>query len=159
MTKDSAVERHLVAWVDDDREYRALVREWLEPRYAVREFADGGAFLASLETQRPDAILLDVGLPAMDGFTVCRRVRERGIDAPVLFLTSSNEQDDFLRHLDFDATGYLMKPIGRAQLLSRLAEVVDGERISRGRWKESAGWLPAAPERRALRGTGLHKAR
>jgi two-component system, OmpR family, response regulator len=159
MSNSAIPERHVVAWVDDDSEYRALVREWLEPRYEVREFGAGDAFLASLETQRPDVILLDVGLPDMDGFSVCRRLRERGIDAPVLFLTSSNDQDDFLRHMDLDATGYLMKPIGRAQLLSRLAEVVDGERITAGRWKESAGWMPPATEKHALRGTGLHKAR
>lgn len=158
MSNDRIREKHIIAWVDDNAEYRALVREWLEPRYEVQEYADGGAFLSGLETEIPDAILLDVGLPDMDGFSICRKVRERGVGAPILFLTSSNDQDDFLRHLELGATGYLTKPIGRGQLLSRLAEIVDGQRISAPHWKEAAGWMAGATERHALRGTGVHKA-
>lgn len=157
MTNDRIQERRVVAWVDDNAEYRALVRTWLEPHYEVREYADGGTFLSALEEEVPDAIMLDVGLPDMDGFSICRRVRERGIGAPILFLTSSNEQEDFLRHLELGATGYLTKPIGRSQLLSRLAAIVDGQRISAPNWKDAAGWVPGATERHALRGTGFHK--
>ena len=157
MRSDQSLERRVVAWVDDDADYRAVVREWLEPRYEVREFGDGGSFLAKLEDVAPDAILLDLSLPDLDGFSICRKVRERGLGAPILFLTSSNDQDDFLRHLELDATGYLMKPIGRGQLLARLAELVDGERAAASsRWKEAAGWVPGMTERHALRGT--HKA-
>lgn len=157
MNRDQAFERHVVAWVDDDAEYRALVREWLEPQYDVREFGNGEAFIASLEHIWPDAIILDLSLPDLDGFSICRKVRERGIGTPILFLTSSNNQDDFVRHLELDATGYLMKPIGRGQLLARLAELVDGERTAGApRRKEAAGWVPAMTERHALR--GMHKA-
>lgn len=131
MSSDLTLERHLVAWVDDDAEYRAVVRDWLQPQYDVREFGDGEGFLAALGDLSPDAIILDVSLPGLDGFSICRELRARGIGTPILFLTSSGEQDDFVRHLELGATGYLMKPIGRNQLLSRLAELVDGERVAR----------------------------
>lgn len=154
MNSDRTLERHVVAWVDDDADYRTIVRRWLEPQYDVREYGDGRSFLSSIENDSPDAILLDVNIPGMDGFSICRRARERGIAAPILFLTSSNDQDDFLRHFELDATGYLLKPIGRGQLLSRLAELIDGERASA--WKHrkvAAGWVPGLSGRRALRGT------
>ena len=157
MSSDRTLGRPVIAWVDDDADYRTVVRGWLEPHYDVREYGDGRSFLSSFEDGSPDAILLDVSLPDTDGFALCRKLRERGVGAPILFLTSSNDQDDFLKHMELDATGYLMKPIGRVQLLSRLAELIDGERVTASKqWKEAAGWVPGLSERHALRGT--HKA-
>jgi DNA-binding NarL/FixJ family response regulator len=67
-------------------------------------------------------------------------------------LTSSHDQEDLLRQFELDATGYLMKPIGKHQLLSRLAEVVDGERLtSSEHWKNTTGWVPDLGERHGRR--------
>lgn len=157
MKTDLRDERHVVAWVDDDAAYRTLVRDWLEPRYDVREYGDGESFLADLEDLAPDAVILEVKLPDVDGFSLCRKLRERGVAAPVLFLTSSNDPDDFVRHMEVDAAGYLTKPIGRGQLLARLSELVDGERVAAKRpWKKALGCLLGGSQRHSMRGT--HKA-
>lgn len=157
MTNGTAQKRHVIAWVDDDREYRSLVREWLETHYDVRDFGDGKAFMRGLEELSPDAIILDVHLPDGDGFSLCRKLRERGVDAPILFLTSSHDQEDLLRQFELDATGYLMKPIGRHQLLSRLAEVIDGERLSPPEHSKAAsGWVDGAGERHGRRDASSH---
>lgn len=152
MNRGKGSERHVVAWVDDDKEYRSLVRDWLESHYEVREFGTGTALRTALEALSPDVILLDVDLPDTDGFSLCQKLRERGVDAPILFLTSSHEPEDVLRQFELDATEYLMKPIGKHQLLSRLAEVIDGERMSPSEhWKEVPGWAPGLEERHGRR--------
>lgn len=130
MKGQATPERHVLAWLEDDADYRALVRPWLEPRYDVREYGDAEAFLADLDRANPDVILLDLDLPGTNGFEICRKVRERGVSTPILLLTASTEEEDFIAHAAVDAAGYLNKPIGRARLLERLAELVDGERLA-----------------------------
>lgn len=157
MTNGHAQKKHVIAWVDDDRDYRSLVREWLESNYEVRDYGDGKTFLQGLEDLSPDAIILDLNLPDGDGFSLCRKLRERGIDAPIFFLTSSHDQEDILRQFELDATGYLMKPIGKHQLLSRLAEVIDGERLASSEHsKEASGWVDGASERHGRRDASSH---
>ena len=141
-------ERPVVAWAEDDKEYRALVREWLEPRYRLREYEDSEALLADLERAAPDAVMADVDLPGMDGFTLCEAIRARGYSTPLLLLTSSADQEDQLRQVEVDAAAYLTKPVGRRQLLARLAEIIDGERVisgpPSGRHGGYAAWAEAS---------------
>lgn len=145
MSDDRVMTRPVIAWVDDDSHYRTLVSEWLRPRYEVREYGDAESFLASLQDGLPDAVILDVGLPGMDGFTLCENARQRGLSTPVLFLTASREQEDFLRHMELDAAAYLTKPVGKNQLLACLSELVDGERAAAiTPWKSAPGWLPTS---------------
>lgn len=129
MKKDLS-ERPLIAWVEDNRDYQDVVREWLLPRYDVATFADGEAFLSELEHLEPDLIMLDVRLPGPDGFRLCRRVRAdvRLRDVPILFLTSCEDDETYIAHLDAGGTEFVTKPVDKRKLLSVVGRLVDGRR-------------------------------
>ncbi len=109
--------------VDDDTALRSALIEQLE---LDGEFAPTGADCLEaadkiLETGAHfDAVLLDVGLPDGDGRDFCRRLRERGIKAPIIMLTASAEEADVVRGLDSGANDYLAKPFRINELLARL---------------------------------------
>jgi two-component system, OmpR family, alkaline phosphatase synthesis response regulator PhoP len=77
---------------------------------ALREILEGGQ----------DLVLLDVMLPGLDGFEVCRRVREQGCHLPILFLTAKNLEDDRIRGLEVGGDDYLTKPFSMRELLARV---------------------------------------
>jgi len=109
--------------VDDDNALREALIEQLE---LDGEFAPQAAdCLAAAEavlakTTRFDAVLLDVGLPDGDGRDFCRKLRERGIKAPIIMLTASAEESDVVRGLDSGANDYIAKPFRINELLARL---------------------------------------
>ena len=76
--------------------------------------------------------MLDVRLPGPDGFKLCRRIRQdarlRGV--PILFLTSCEDDETYIEHLDVGGTGLLTKPIDKRRLLAAVGDLVDGERVS-----------------------------
>ena len=80
----------------------------------------GGEALEELAQAPPDALVLDLGLPDLDGLTVCRRIRAAGDDTPVLMLTARDAVDDRVQGLDAGADDYLVKPFALAELLARL---------------------------------------
>ena len=128
--KETTRTRPLVVWIDDDGEYQQLVKEWLLPRYDVATFQNGEEFLRDGLGLEPDLVLLDVRLPGPDGFALCRRIRGEAKfrHVPLLFLTSCQDDETFIRHLDCEATGLLTKPMGKARLLEAIKELVDGQR-------------------------------
>jgi two-component system, OmpR family, response regulator len=106
---------------------RGLANEGLAADVAVR----GADALWMAEAHDYDAVLLDVMLPDIDGFEVCRRLRSAGVWAPVLMLTARDSVDDRVAGLDSGADDYLVKPFSFAELLARLRAVArrgDGER-------------------------------
>jgi two-component system OmpR family response regulator len=107
--------------VEDATRMAELLRRGLvEEGYAVDVVA-GGQDAVWMATENPfDAILLDVMLPDLDGFEVCRRIRDAGQWAPVLMLTARDGVDDRVRGLDAGADDYLPKPFAFAELLARL---------------------------------------
>ncbi len=106
---------------EDDRAARdALERALQFEGYAVLAAADGGEALELLSATIPDAIVLDVMMPGIDGHTVCRRARDKGIDTPVLMLTARHEIADRVAGLDAGADDYLVKPYALDELLARL---------------------------------------
>jgi two-component system KDP operon response regulator KdpE len=109
--------------VDDEPPIRRLLRLTLEPQgYRVFE-ADGGQLgLQEAAARRPDVILLDLGLPDLEGITVLKRLREWS-QAPVLVLTVRDREADKVAALDAGADDYLTKPFGAAELLARLRAV------------------------------------
>jgi len=109
--------------VDDEPPIRRLLRLALEPQgYRVFE-ADGGQLgLQEAAARRPDVIVLDLGLPDMDGVAVLKRLREWS-QAPVLVLTVRDRESDKVAALDAGADDYLTKPFGTAELLARLRAV------------------------------------
>jgi two-component system response regulator MprA len=107
--------------VDDDAPIRRMLQRTLAAEgYLVESAADGGAALAAVERAVPDAVVLDVGLPGVDGLGVCRRLRERGLATPILMLTARDALDDRVVGLDAGADDYLVKPFETAELLARI---------------------------------------
>src|SRR6185436_12500140 len=114
--------RILVA--DDDRAVRDSLRRSLAFNgYQVELASDGQQALDAMsgETgQRPDALVLDVMMPRVDGLEVCRRLRNAGDDIPVLVLTAREAVSDRVAGLDAGADDYLAKPFALEELLARL---------------------------------------
>ncbi len=107
--------------VDDDPAVRgALDRALRLEGYDVAVAPDGTDALAELAIRPPDAVVLDIGLPTVDGLEVCRRMRGAGDDTPVLMLTARDAIDDRVQGLDAGADDYLVKPFALAELLARL---------------------------------------
>ena len=107
--------------VDDDLAVRRSIDRALRLEgYEVLTVASGGEALESLAQTPSDALILDLGLPDVDGLTVCRRMRTAGDDTPVLMLTARDAVDDRVQGLDAGADDYLVKPFALAELLARL---------------------------------------
>ncbi len=106
--------------VEDDRDIADVVRRALDKDgYEVRLTADGESALEESTMFEPDAVVLDLGLPKLDGVEVCRRLRASG-DVPILMLTARDGLDARVEGLDSGADDYLVKPFERAELLARL---------------------------------------
>lgn len=125
-------EKPLICWVEDNRDYQAVVREWLLPRYDLVTYDDGDAFLDDIKEMKPDLVMLDVRLPGPDGFKLCRKIRadERLREVPILFLTSCEDDETYIAHLDVGGTGLVTKPIEKKKLLSAIGGLIDGSRIA-----------------------------
>ncbi|MGC7095665.1 response regulator transcription factor [Amycolatopsis lurida] len=95
---------------------RALQREG----YTVKVVGDGPSVLDCTATDRVDLLVLDLGLPGMDGLEVCRRLRASGTELPVLMLTARTDEVDFVVGLDAGADDYVAKPFRLAELLARI---------------------------------------
>ena len=107
--------------VDDDPALRtALDRALKLEGYRVSFAHDGRQALQMMTGGAQDAVILDLGLPLMDGLEVCRRVRERGDRTPVLMLTARDAVTDRVEGLDAGADDYLVKPFALDELLARL---------------------------------------
>lgn len=108
--------------VDDEPAVRESLRRALELEgYTVELAEDGETALEKLEgAADPDAVILDILMPGIDGLEVCRRIRASGNDVPVLMLTARTEVDSRVAGLDAGADDYLSKPFALAELLARL---------------------------------------
>jgi two-component system, OmpR family, response regulator MprA len=107
--------------VDDDPDVRDAVETALELEgHGVTTAADGLAALKRLAQAEFDAVVLDVLMPNLDGFEVCRRLRASGNRTPVLILTARDSEEDTIRGLDLGADDYLVKPFGLGELLARV---------------------------------------
>lgn len=110
-----------VAIVDDDSAIRtSLGRALRMENYAVELFEDGASALKSFQLRAPDAIILDLQLPDIDGLEICRRIRQSGDATPILMLTARDAVNDRVEGLDVGADDYLVKPFDLAELLARL---------------------------------------
>jgi DNA-binding response OmpR family regulator len=117
-------ERQRVLVADDDPLIQRLVRTHLDRAgFRVLSAADGEAALDMAAAEQPDLIVLDLMLPRMDGFEVCRRIREFSL-VPVVMLTARGEQVDKLRGFEAGADDYLTKPFSPPELLARVRAVL-----------------------------------
>ena len=138
--------------VDDDRVLRDALRRALTlGGYDVR-LADGGyEGLAQVAESRPDAIVLDVLMPDVDGLEVCRRLRSAGDRTPVLMLTARDAVDDRIAGLDAGADDYLVKPFDVEELKARLRALLRRSGESLGDGHLSFGDLRLDPDRHGVR--------
>ena len=111
--------RVLVA--DDDPPLRRMLKRSLTADgFEVTVAADGPAALLEAERSAPDVIVLDVAMPAIDGLSVCRRLRDRGLVTPILMLTARDAVADRVAGLEAGADDYLVKPFAIEELVARL---------------------------------------
>src|SRR4051795_11647128 len=107
--------------VDDDPPIRRMLERTLVAEgYSVEAAADGGAALAAVERNVPDAIVLDVSMPGVDGLAVTRRLRAKGLRVPILLLTARDAVHERVAGLDAGADDYLVKPFDVDELRARV---------------------------------------
>jgi len=115
------MDRMRILIVDDDRALRDALRRALVLRgYETVPVDSGEAALAEIARSEPDAVVLDIGLPDVDGLEVCRRLRDTGDRVPVLMLTARDAIADRIDGLDAGADDYLVKPFDVGELQARL---------------------------------------
>jgi DNA-binding response OmpR family regulator len=122
--------------IEDNRDYAATLKANLErDGHAVRVAVTGVAGLEAAKASPPDLIVLDVMLPAMDGFTVLQRMRDQGLGMPVLIMTALGTEEEKLRGFGLGADDYIVKPCGLKEILARVRAL-----LKRG------GSAPVVPE-------------
>jgi len=110
--------------VDDDRVLADLVAFTLRREgFQVSLAYDGQSAIQKWRDEQPDLIILDLNLPKVDGFTVCRRIRAEA-DTPIIMLTVRGEEDDIVRGLELGADDYIPKPFSPRQLVARVKAVL-----------------------------------
>ena len=117
--------------VDDEPQMRLGLQDNLEfEGFEVDSAEDGPSGLKKIEAERYDLIVLDVMMPGMSGFDVCRKARALGVRTPIIMLTAKGEEIDKVLGLELGADDYITKPFGLRELLARIKAVlrrVDGD--------------------------------
>ncbi|MER6201381.1 response regulator transcription factor [Streptomyces sp. NPDC001586] len=117
----SSLNSHRILVVDDEPEVRAAVEDGLAVEgYEVRGAADGLAALSEVAAWEPDAVVLDVMMPVLDGLGVCRQLRAMGDRTPVLVLTALDSVSERVDGLEAGADDYLVKPFALDELVARV---------------------------------------
>ena len=107
--------------VDDDASLRRMLNRTLSAEgFEVETAADGGGALVAVERSVPEVIVLDVGLPGLDGLAVCRRLRAKGVSTPIIMLTARDAVPDRVAGLESGADDYLVKPFATEELVARV---------------------------------------
>jgi two-component system KDP operon response regulator KdpE len=119
VTENAAVQRVLI--VDDEPPIRRFLRTGLSAQgYQVFEAEDGLSAHTALQRNAIDVLVLDLGLPGVDGFDVIKQLRESGSAVPIIVLSSRSDEAGKVRALDLGADDYVTKPFGMDELLARL---------------------------------------
>jgi two-component system, OmpR family, KDP operon response regulator KdpE len=140
--RPDSVERPTILIVEDDAETRAaLVRELGSRGYRLEEAADGESALVRWEARRPDVVLLDLGLPGIDGLNVIGRIR-REANTPIVILSGRYEEREKVEALERGADDYVTKPFGVDELNARLRAAL---RRGAGPAADSAGRMSVGP--------------
>ncbi|WP_018686585.1 response regulator transcription factor [Actinokineospora enzanensis] len=121
----TSADRGLVLLAEDDRAIAELVTLYLRREgFGVHVETDGQAALAALRRVRPVAVVLDIGLPLLDGTEVCRRMRAADDWTPVLFVTARDDEIDRILGLELGADDYITKPFSPRELVARVRTVL-----------------------------------
>ena len=143
--------------VEDDARIRDIELYTLRSTgFEAKGFEDGGAFLAALETERPELVILDVMLPGMDGVELLRRMKAAAhlADIPVIMATAKGAEYDKIQSLDLGADDYLVKPFGMMEMVSRVKAVLRRCRPAPGAKQLTAGGLTVDLEERTVTADG-----
>jgi DNA-binding response OmpR family regulator len=127
MTTPPGLASRTVLVVEDEPRIAALARDYLtHAGFAVRTANDGPGALASIQDRRPDLVVLDLGLPGLDGLDVTRQVRSSPATAtlPIIMLTARDDELDKLLGLELGADDYLTKPFSPRELVARVRAVL-----------------------------------
>ncbi len=136
--------------VDDDRVLADLLAFTLRREgFEVVQARDGEAALRRWMEEEPDIIVLDVNMPKLDGFGVCRRIRAQA-DTPIIMLTVRGEEDDIVRGLELGADDYIPKPFSPRQLVARMHAVLRRAGTTPTLGIRHAGALTLDPSRREV---------
>ncbi len=115
----------LVVVVEDEKAISDMLRMYLSREgFGVHVEADGAAGLAAIRSLRPVAVILDVGLPTMDGTQVCRELRATGDWTPILFCTARDEEVDRILGLEMGGDDYITKPFSPREVVARIKSVM-----------------------------------
>ena len=121
----STAGKGLILVVEDDQSIADVLRLYLSRAgYGVHVEHDGSRALTQVTTLRPALVLLDVGLPGIDGIEVCRRMRAQDDWTPVIFVTARDDEVDRVLGLELGADDYVTKPFSPRELVSRIAAVL-----------------------------------
>lgn len=112
--------RKTILLIDDDAALRHALAEQLEEDFATAESGTGAEAMERLRQERFDLLLLDVGLPDMDGRDLCQQIRDAGIRTPIIMLTGVDSEDDAVRGLESGANDYVTKPFRIGELTARI---------------------------------------
>ena len=143
--------------VEDDASIRDIELYTLRSTgFEAKGFEDGGTFLAALETERPELVILDVMLPGMDGVELLRRMKAAAhlADIPVIMATAKGAEYDKIQSLDLGADDYLVKPFGMMEMVSRVKAVLRRCRPTPAAKQLTAGGLTVDLEERTVTADG-----
>ncbi len=117
--------KSLVLVVEDDSAMLRFIRRTLELNdLAVVVAEDGASAVETFQSQRPDLVVLDIGIPKMDGFEVCRRIKAHDDNAPVIMVTARDADEDIVRGFQVGAEDYLAKPFAGSVLVARVKSLL-----------------------------------
>ncbi len=114
---------HVLVAEDDEKQAELIRRSLLQEGHTATVVHDGGAALDEVRRHKPDLVVLDLMLPVIHGFGVCRVLRRDG-DIPVLMLTARSAEDDVLLGLELGADDYMTKPYSPRELMARIRTVL-----------------------------------
>lgn len=129
MTAPDSEKGKLIMVVDDDESVRSLMAFSLKNEgFEVVECADAESALASFEKKVPHLVLLDIMLPRMDGFAMCKKMRQSPATAkvPVIFITAYGQPDSVQKTMEAGAQGLIEKPIMFSEMLSQILDALNG---------------------------------
>lgn len=119
----------IILIVEDEVKITRFIKKGLEmEHYSVEVAYDGEEALAKAEVNNYDLIVLDIMLPKIDGFSVCRELREKKVETPIIMLTARDMIEDRIKGLDAGADDYLVKPFAFGELLARIRALLRREK-------------------------------
>lgn len=126
------MEKDLICVVDDEPRIIDFVRIYLEKEgFSVISYTDGLAAFDGIRSTEPELVVLDVMLPGMDGFEICRSLRSEKNNVPIIMLTAKDEEIDKIIGLELGADDYLTKPFNPRELVARVKAVLRRNKLSR----------------------------